>query len=589
MTVIEKVSPQLLCTYSLPACFNPSILVDLFSYCYLDLLHHEINSLRQLYNPNVVNATASPNDQIPYGSKYETLLGVVEIKGIEAKISNRADNGNVYAYFRKNDQTTWASVNLELTKLQLTIIRKVCNNNLDNLQCSSSAQNQLLPSPALEWPNCPMKKTDSRKKEVDKEDKKVIISDPAMYISEQPLSFDDSEEDAHLIPLSQQCLSKRPIHQNGWDPVGARDYLAFDPFDQTICEMCKNGDKDHSILICDECNLGYHTFCLRPVVSTIPTTEWICPSCSSQETGREGFKILVEELLLNFPKVATFLKLPFASNAEMTDCFKDIYDFLSSSLPKSQRFAAFGYGKKKTLTAQIGKVHVNRKVCKHLWLLPTPQLNPRRYCHTFATMVAAFKYCGVEQYSEQLVYGEGLSEDYNDASLDNIQKMSKDNSSMFRLYKENLKNGVYPPVEVVYDDELGFTVRALAPLPRHTILTEYIGEVTTIEKCNETSSDSLMILLETGDPKTSLIIDPTKISNIARFLSGVNNRSLESRRKANVRTRRFALDGKSRVALFTSRNINAGESLNYDYNAGKEGKSLSDILNMGFYDTSNFL
>ena len=97
-----------------------------------------------------------------------------------------------------------------------------------------------------------------------------------------------------------------------------------------------------------------------------------------------------------------------------------------------------------------------------------------------------------------------------------------------------------------------------------------------------------MIILDTGEPKTSLIIDPTNAGNIARFLSGVNNMSLVSKRKANVRTRRFCFNGRMRVALFTSRRIEPGERLNYDYNAGRAGQSSEQWLKGGFYDTSNF-
>jgi len=417
------------------------------------------------------------------------------------------------------------------------------------------------------------------------------VSEPSLFISKTPLPYNTSQdEEKDFVHIQNHSSITRPgVEQTGWDPAGGLDYLVWDPFDGINCEVCKKGNDERCILICDECNLGYHTYCLRPVVSTIPTAEWLCPQCSSGESGREGFEKLVKDLVKDFSQVASFLKLPFQSPEEIANCHKDVLEFLSMTTPRSLRFVALGYGKRKTLTTEVGGVHLNRKNCKHLWLLPEPQLEPKNSCHSFATMVAAMKYCGVVQYSEELVYANGVSEDMNDASKDTIQKMSKENTTMFRLYKDNIKKGVYPPVEVVYDDELGFTVRALSSLPRHTILTEYVGEVTTIEKCYETSSDSLMILLETGDPKTSLIIDPTRISNIARFLSGVNNRILKSRRKANVRTRRFVIDGKSRVALFTSRQIEAGESLNYDYNAGNEGKSVKDILRTGFYDTSKFL
>lgn len=125
-------------------------------------------------------------------------------------------------------------------------------------------------------------------------------------------------------------------------------------------------------------------------------------------------------------------------------------------------------------------------------------------------------------------------------------------------------------------------------IQRHTLIGEYVGEVVTLEQSDEIRSDSLMVLLQTGDKKTSLIIDPTRAGNIARFLSGINNRSLLSRRKANVRTLRFSIDGRVRVALFTSKRIEPGEKLQYDYNAGVKGKSIEELAESGFYDTSNF-
>jgi hypothetical protein len=99
------------------------------------------------------------------------------------------------------------------------------------------------------------------------------------------------------------------------------------------------------------------------------------------------------------------------------------------------------------------------------------------------------------------------------------------------------------------------------------------------------------MLLETGNPKTSLIIDPSNSGNLARFLSGVNNSSHESRRKINVRTRRFMVDGECRVVLFSSRKILKGERLSYDYNAGLVQQNLkeADWARHGFYDTSHFV
>ena len=200
------------------------------------------------------------------------------------------------------------------------------------------------------------------------------------------------------------------------------------------------------------------------------------------------------------------------------------------------------------------------------------------------------KYCGMQSYSEELVYRseDGITVDMNDASLDEVESISQRNIETFKEFKENLKQGAFPPVQIVYDGRLGFSVEALAVIPKHTLIAEYIGEITTVERSGETSSDSLMVLLNTSSPKTSLLIDPTRTGNIARFLSGINNGNQSSRRKANVRTRRFSIDGRCRVALFTAKRIEPGDKLHYDYNAGVEGKSPVEWAKNGFYDTTHF-
>lgn len=33
------------------------------------------------------------------------------------------------------------------------------------------------------------------------------------------------------------------------------------------------------MLVCDTCDKGYHTFCMRPQMITIPKDGWKCPNC----------------------------------------------------------------------------------------------------------------------------------------------------------------------------------------------------------------------------------------------------------------------------------------------------------------------
>ena len=130
--------------------------------------------------------------------------------------------------------------------------------------------------------------------------------------------------------------------------------------------------------------------------------------------------------------------------------------------------------------------------------------------------------------------------------------------------------------------------RAMRQIPRHTILMEYAGEVLTAKQCESSDSDSLMLLVDSGVPETTLLIDPSKTGNTAQFFDEVNNSCKHSLHWANVSTRRFSLNGQCRVILYTRRNVEPGELLVYDYNAGMREKSGKEWVNSGFYDTSNF-
>lgn len=48
----------------------------------------------------------------------------------------------------------------------------------------------------------------------------------------------------------------------------------------TLCEVCRLGDREDRLLLCDSCDSGYHCECLDPPLETIPIDEWFCPPCS---------------------------------------------------------------------------------------------------------------------------------------------------------------------------------------------------------------------------------------------------------------------------------------------------------------------
>ncbi|KAK6347123.1 hypothetical protein TWF696_007202 [Orbilia brochopaga] len=55
------------------------------------------------------------------------------------------------------------------------------------------------------------------------------------------------------------------------------------------CEKCGRGDDATSLLLCDGCDHGYHTYCLDPPVKAIPERDWYCNRCLVG-TGEFGFE-----------------------------------------------------------------------------------------------------------------------------------------------------------------------------------------------------------------------------------------------------------------------------------------------------------
>lgn len=48
------------------------------------------------------------------------------------------------------------------------------------------------------------------------------------------------------------------------------------------CRICRRNKDDESLLLCDGCNAGFHLYCLRPPLHSIPRGDWFCASCKPQ-------------------------------------------------------------------------------------------------------------------------------------------------------------------------------------------------------------------------------------------------------------------------------------------------------------------
>ncbi|KAF4521527.1 hypothetical protein B566_EDAN012216 [Ephemera danica] len=52
--------------------------------------------------------------------------------------------------------------------------------------------------------------------------------------------------------------------------------------DEYRCQKCNGGDQPEWILLCDNCDNGWHTSCLKPEIHLVPEGDWYCPECAHQ-------------------------------------------------------------------------------------------------------------------------------------------------------------------------------------------------------------------------------------------------------------------------------------------------------------------
>ncbi|CAM8908975.1 unnamed protein product [Rhodiola kirilowii] len=305
-------------------------------------------------------------------------------------------------------------------------------------------------------------------------------------------------------------------------------------FVDTCCEKCGSGDSPAELLLCDKCDGGYHMFCLRPILVSVPKGSWFCPPCSKPN-------------LTSFPLVQT----------KIIDFFRIERTNLSAHKPNQDS---------RKRRKRSGCMIVKKKPRR---LLPfVPSEDPDRRLEQMASLATALTATGTE-FSNELTYMPGMaprSANCPDLEREGMQVMSKEDSETLKLCKKMLEVGEWPPLMVVFDPREGFTVEADKSIKDLTIITEYTGDVDYLKNRENDDGDSIMTLLSTLDFNKTLVICPDKRGNIARFINGINNHTPEGKRKQNLKSVRYNVNGESRVLLIANRDIAKGERLYYNYN-----------------------
>ncbi|CAH1242014.1 BAZ2B [Branchiostoma lanceolatum] len=56
---------------------------------------------------------------------------------------------------------------------------------------------------------------------------------------------------------------------------------------KVFCQFCRKGDNEAQLLLCDGCDKGFHTYCVKPRMTGIPDGDWFCSVCVAAATGEE--------------------------------------------------------------------------------------------------------------------------------------------------------------------------------------------------------------------------------------------------------------------------------------------------------------
>ncbi len=278
-----------------------------------------------------------------------------------------------------------------LTDLQLAILRKVgrslCrpNSTIDDRSedasqtettCQSSStgginmgQGVLASSPVLEWPM----RSQKDENEFD------ITKGLKLHRKRCHANFDDD----NVVKFPTNSVVNNPADVRlgcslgQWDPAGCSDYLTWDPYDSTVCQICSIDKDDNQVVICDSCHNGFHMYCVRPVMVNIPKGDWLCSACSGRSKPRVSFDEF--SLFINEKEVFQFLGLPYSTAREFFTTHADAIMISSLISPTAVKQHATSQRVPANDAVFGNDIKFNRNIEKNDWCLPMPLTSEEDY------------------------------------------------------------------------------------------------------------------------------------------------------------------------------------------------------------------
>ncbi|XP_068309873.1 probable Histone-lysine N-methyltransferase ATXR5 [Pyrus communis] len=308
-------------------------------------------------------------------------------------------------------------------------------------------------------------------------------------------------------------------------------------YSDITCEHCRSGDRSDELLLCDKCDRGFHMKCLRPIVAIVPIGSWLCPSCSGHRRVRS----------FSQKKIIDFFRIQKHSDHDPKD---------KCASPQDTR-------KRRRRSGSLVLQKRRRRILPFV-----SSEDPAQRLKQMGSLASALTALHME-FSDDLTYMPGMAHrSANQSKFEDggMQILSKEDTETLELCRAMCKRGECPPLTVAFDSREGFTVEADEQIKDMTFIAEYTGDVDYIKHRENDDCDSMMTLLLATEPSKSLVICPDKRGNIARFINGINNHTLEGKKKQNCKCVRYSVNGECRVFLVATRDIAKGERLYYDYN-----------------------
>uniref|UniRef100_A0A1A8EIR6 Remodeling and spacing factor 1 n=2 Tax=Nothobranchius korthausae TaxID=1143690 RepID=A0A1A8EIR6_9TELE len=121
--------------------------------------------------------------------------------------------------------------------------------------------------------------TRTRRKKKNSDDESENSDEESSEEEESEEEEDDSDED-YKVERNRKRRNRNRERRSSDSSTSSDDDL---PPNDDPCKHCGLPNHPELILLCDSCDNGYHTACLRPPLMIIPDGEWFCPPCQHKQ------------------------------------------------------------------------------------------------------------------------------------------------------------------------------------------------------------------------------------------------------------------------------------------------------------------